>query len=114
MGILDGVNFGKKSEGRSSNLTAKGRIESAIEQQQKIANGTLEYNGNPNLAPKSWWNNGRMTMKVSSYTLLRYDCSESEYKKLLEMMLDNLNNGKAKDMEDDLQSRLDKAKEKKG
>ena len=113
MGLFDGVSYGSKSKARSSNLTAKGRILSAIEQQIKIANGETINVSNPKLAPKSWWKNGTVTVKVSSYILDRWDCTEEQYPKLLEDMKNNVESGKAKDTEDDLQSRLDTARKKK-
>ena len=119
MGLFDGVNYGSKTSARSSNLTAKGRILSAIEQQIKIANGESINVSNPKLAPKSWWKvkkdgvMGTVTVKVSSYILDRWDCTEQEYPTLLEDMKNNVLNGNTKDTEDDLQSRLDTAKKKK-
>lgn len=103
---------GKDVTGTRDTLSARGRIEAALDKQIRVANGEKVIVAKNEVG--SWYDKGtkRATFKVSGVVLAKRECSFDEYKKGLESAMKAIKSGGWEETVNYLQKKLDEKKNK--
>jgi len=98
--------------GTRDTLSARGRIEAALDKQLRIANGEKVIVAKSVVG--SWYDEstGRATFKVSGVTLAKRECSFEDYKAGLMVALGAVKRGEFTETVDYLQKKLDEKRNK--